>query len=37
MTNKIFNFSDTYWLQLSGTEMGMPAAFTYATLTFGQY
>jgi hypothetical protein len=37
MTNKIFNFSDTYWLQLSGTKMGMPAAFTYGTLTFGQY
>jgi hypothetical protein len=37
MKNNIFNFADTYWLQLCGTAMGTPVACAYATLTFGHY
>jgi len=37
MTRNIFSFSDTFWLQLSGTAMGTPAACNYATITFGQH
>jgi len=37
MRNNIFNFSNTTWLQLSGTAMGTPAACAYATITYGQY
>jgi hypothetical protein len=37
MTNNIFSFADTYWLQLCGTAMGTPVACAYATLTFGHY
>jgi hypothetical protein len=37
MKNNIFNFSDTYWLQLSGTAMGTPAACAYATITYGHF
>lgn len=37
MDNNIFSFADSYWLQLTGTAMGTPAACSYATLSFGQY
>jgi hypothetical protein len=37
MENNIFTFGDTYWLQLSGTAMGTPAACTYATIFYGQH
>jgi hypothetical protein len=37
MRNNVFNFSDTYWLQLTGTSMGTPVACSYATVTYGQH
>jgi hypothetical protein len=37
MDNNIFSFSDSYWLQLSGTAMGTPVACTYAMMSFGQF
>ena len=37
MKNNIFIFSNTTWLQLSGTAMGTPVACAYATITYGQY
>jgi hypothetical protein len=37
MKNNIFSFAETYWLQLSGTAMGTPAACAYATITFGHF
>jgi hypothetical protein len=37
MNNNIFTFSDTYWLQQTGTAMGTPVACAYATVTFGQF
>ncbi len=37
MTNNIFCFGDTTWLQLSGTAMGTPAACAYATITYGHH
>jgi hypothetical protein len=37
MKNNIFSFSDTFWLQLSGTAMGTPAACAYATITYGHF
>jgi len=37
MTNNIFNFANTYWIQLSGTAMDTPAACAYAAITFGHY
>jgi len=37
MQNNIFSFSNTFWLQLTETAMGTPAACAYATITFGHY
>jgi hypothetical protein len=37
MKHNIFSFADTYWLQLTGTAMGTPAACAYATITFGHF
>jgi hypothetical protein len=37
MTNNIFSFGETFWLQLTGTAMGTPTACSYATITFGQH
>jgi hypothetical protein len=37
MNNNIFTFSNTYWLQLTGTAMGTPVACAYATVTFGHF
>jgi hypothetical protein len=37
MTRNIFSFSEMFWLQLSGTTIGTPAACAYATITFGQH
>jgi hypothetical protein len=37
MTNNIFSFGETFWLQLTGTAMGTPMACSYATITFGQH
>jgi hypothetical protein len=37
MNNNIFSFANTYWLQLTGTAMGTPAACSYATITFGHF
>jgi hypothetical protein len=37
MRNNIFSFSNTYWLQLTGTAMGTPTACSYATIAYGQH
>ena len=37
MKNNIFQFSDTYWKQLSGTAMGTPPACMWATLFFNSH
>jgi hypothetical protein len=37
MSNNIFTFGDTFWLQLSGTAMGTPATCSYATISYGQH
>jgi hypothetical protein len=37
MTNNIFSFASTFWLQLTGTAMGTPAACSYATISYGQH
>jgi len=37
MENNIFTFAGTYWLQLSGTAMGTPAACAYATISYGHH
>jgi len=35
MTNNVFQFDNTYWLQLSGTAMGTSCACLYATIFWG--
>jgi hypothetical protein len=37
MDNNIFSFEKSYWVQLSGTAMGTPAACAYATISYGQF
>ena len=35
MTNNVFQFGDTYWLQKVGTVMGAPPEPPWATIFFG--
>ena len=37
MDNNVFSFEKSFWVQLSGTAMGTPAACAYATISFGQF
>ena len=37
MTNNVFQFGDTFWLQKVGTAMGEPPAPPWATIFFGIY
>jgi hypothetical protein len=37
MDNNIFSFGSSYWLQLSGTAMGTPAACAYAAISYGHF
>ena len=35
MNRNLFQFDDTYWLQLDGTAMGTPTACLHATISYG--
>jgi hypothetical protein len=37
MSNNIFSFAETYWLQLAGTAMGTPVACSYVMISFGRH
>eukprot|EP00956_Cyclotella_meneghiniana_P012680 scaffold18027_cov38-Cyclotella_meneghiniana.AAC.1 len=37
LRNNIFQFGDTYWLQISGTAMGTPPAPPHATIFYALY
>jgi hypothetical protein len=37
MTNNVFQFDDTYWLQLTGTAMGTSVACMYATIYYSYH
>ena len=37
MTNNVFQFDDTYWLQLTGTAMGSNLAVAYATIYYAYH
>jgi hypothetical protein len=37
MGNYVFSFADTFWLQLAGTAMGTPVAYSYAMISFGHH
>lgn len=37
MKHNVFQFGDTFWLQLEGTAMGAPLAPTYANISFALY
>ena len=37
MTYNVFQFDDTFWLQISGTAMGTPTACTFATIYYAYH
>ena len=37
MNHNLFQFGDTFWLQIAGTAMGAPPAPTYANALFGTH